>query len=112
VVCQTAYAGAEKLLAEECPATRLWEFLEEVRDSGAKPGFIPNGPMPDAATVKTLTISILKADKGSGYAGRLIELCDDHELPPTVLEFMARIYEDFPTPAPVPPFAAAPVPAA
>jgi putative ATP-dependent endonuclease of OLD family len=108
VVCQTNYAGAEKLLAEECPVNRLWQFLEEVRDSGAKPGLIPAGPLPEAEVVKTMAVSILKADKGSGYAGRLIELCESHEIPITVHDFMTRVYKEFPKPDPVPAFEAAP----
>ena len=48
-------------MAEECPVNRLWQFLEEVRDSGAKPGLIPAGPLPEAEVVKTLAVSILKA---------------------------------------------------
>jgi putative ATP-dependent endonuclease of the OLD family len=108
--CQTAYTGAEKMLAEECPVARLWQFLEELRDSGDKPGLIPDGPMPDAGKVKTLVVSILKADKGSGHAGRLIEMCNDDEFPATVREFLGRIYADFPKPDPVPPIPAAPAP--
>jgi putative ATP-dependent endonuclease of OLD family len=110
VVCQTPYIGAEKLLADECPVARLWEFLEEVRDSGTKPGLIPN-TMPNADKIKATAISILKADKGAGYAGRLIELCADNELPETVVSFMAQVYGDFPKPDSVPPFTTAPEPA-
>ncbi len=109
-VCQTAYPGAEKMLAEECPVDRLWQFLEELRDSGKKPGLIPSGPMPNADKVKEFVVSILKADKGSGYAGRLIEMCEYNEIPATILEFMVRVYGDFPRPDPVPPISASPSP--
>lgn len=101
--CQTKYAGAETLLIEECPVPRLWQLLVEIRESGEKLDFIPAGPMPEPATVRQVAKSVLKKEKGSGYAGRLIELCDVAELPPTIVEFMYRVYEDFKKPDPVPP---------
>ena len=102
VACQTVYKGAEKLLVEECPVGRLWEFLVEIRDSGEKPGLIPAGPMPQAARVKELALKVLKSDKGSGYAARVIELCNADELPETILTFITQVYSDFPAPEAVP----------
>lgn len=101
--CQTKYRGAEKLLTEECPLPRLWQLLEEVRASGEKPGLIPDGAMPEGDEVKRLAGKLLQTDKGSGHAGRLIELCDANELPSTIVEFMKRVYADFQKPAPVSP---------
>ncbi len=100
--CQTKYEGAETLLAEESPVPRLWAMLEEVRESGTNPGLVPPGDMPRPETVKKLARSVLSNDKGSGLAGRVIELCSVAEIPPTMVAFMKRVYEDFPRPAPIP----------
>jgi putative ATP-dependent endonuclease of OLD family len=59
--------------------------------------------MPPADEVKALVRPILQKDKGSGYAGRLIELCDVAELPPTVVAFLNIVYGAFKRPEPVPP---------
>jgi putative ATP-dependent endonuclease of OLD family len=98
---ETGYAGSEDMLVEEVPPHRLWDLLEELRDSGQKP-HLPQ-VMPAMADLKTLARSVLKKDKGSGYAGLLIELCEPHELPPTVTEFLNIVYANFKRPDPVPP---------
>jgi putative ATP-dependent endonuclease of OLD family len=100
--CQTAYLGSETMLVEEVPVARLWELLEEIRESGEKPGLIPSGSMPDAAKVKATPMSVLKNEKGGGYAGRLIGICDVDELPPTVLGLLTVVYGEFPQPEPAP----------
>jgi putative ATP-dependent endonuclease of OLD family len=82
-------------------------LLEEIRDTGDKPGLVPTGAMPPEDTIKELAFSVLKNEKGSGYAGRLIELCALNELPPTLIEFMKAVYAEFKKPAPVPPIEAA-----
>jgi putative ATP-dependent endonuclease of OLD family len=46
---------------------------------------------------------VLEKEKGSGYAGKLIEFCDFKELPATIAEFLKAIYALFPKPAPIPP---------
>lgn len=101
--CQTKYVGAELLLVAEVPVQRLWQLLEEIRDAGDKPGLVPEGAMPLADKVKELAFSVLKNEKGGGYAGRLIELCDVQELPPTLSDFMKVVYAEFKKPEPVPP---------
>jgi putative ATP-dependent endonuclease of OLD family len=102
----TKYLGAERLLVEETAVARLWQLLEEIRDAGEKPGLIPDGPRPSDDKVKEIALSVLKNEKGSGYAGRLIELCSVHELPATLVAFMQKIYAEFKKPAPVPPLEA------
>jgi putative ATP-dependent endonuclease of OLD family len=103
--CQTKYVGAETLLIAECPVKRLWELLVEVRESGAKPGLVPAGDVqPADDQVKILAKSLLTNDKGSGYAGRLVELCDVAELPVTVTNFLKIIYGEFQRPEAVPPY--------
>ncbi|MGN6369015.1 MAG: ATP-dependent nuclease [Phycisphaerae bacterium] len=98
--CQTKYLGAEKLLTEEIPPARLWQLLEEIRDNGDRS--IPAGKMPAPDIVKKTAFSILKNDKGCGYAGRLIEMCKFKELPATVVAFLESVYTEFPKPEPVP----------
>ena len=48
-------------------------------------------------------MSVLKKDKGSGYAGRLIGLCEYDELPSSVTALLNIVYGKFKKPAPVPP---------
>ncbi|CAM5539033.1 hypothetical protein [Eoetvoesiella caeni] len=46
-------------------------------------------------------LKALKSNKGNGYAARLMDLCEVHELPVSITDFLTRVYEDFPKPAPV-----------
>ena len=100
---ETSHAGSEVMLVEEVPAQRLWELLVELRDSGQKPNLILPSTIPSDDSVKLLARPVLEKDKGSGYAGRLIELCEPQELPPTVTDFLNRVYANFKGPEPVPP---------
>ena len=106
IPCQTAYSGTEKLLVEEIPVARLWDFLLDLRDSGEKPTLVLPSAMPAANEVKALAYSVLEKEKGSGYAGRLIDFCEFAELPATILGFLKSIYALFPKPAPIPPIEA------
>jgi putative ATP-dependent endonuclease of the OLD family len=103
IALQTKYRGAEKLLTEEIPHRRLWQFLGQLRDSGDEPDLQLSDAMPEEAEIRTQAYGVLTREKGSGYAARLIGLCDAEELPPTVATFLEQIYALFPKPAPVPP---------
>jgi putative ATP-dependent endonuclease of OLD family len=103
IPCKTAYTGMEKLLVEELPIATLWTFLEAIRDSGEKPSLTVPPSKPDDASVKDLAFSALKGEKGSGYAARLIHLCEYEALPKTVVAFLDAIYKLFPQPAAPPP---------
>jgi putative ATP-dependent endonuclease of the OLD family len=59
--------------------------------------------MPAENDVKMIAYSVLEKEKGSGYAGRLIEICDFKELPATIVALLKKIYALFPKPAPIPP---------
>ena len=59
--------------------------------------------MPSEAEIKALTYPVVEKNKGSGYAGRLIELCDFAEFPQSIVGFLTEIYALFPKPAPIPP---------
>jgi putative ATP-dependent endonuclease of OLD family len=100
---EIAYAGSELMLVEESPPNRLWNLLVELRDSGEKPHLVLPADMPSADAVKTLARPVLEKDKGSGYAGRLIELCEPQELPASVTGFLNIVYANFKRPEPVPP---------
>jgi len=98
----TEYTGSEKMLTEETPPLRQLELLIELRDSGAKSGLaLPSSESKEE--IKTMTKNILSNDKGSGYAGRLIELCSFDELPKTVFNFLTKVYEQYKKPGPIPP---------
>ncbi len=100
---ETAYTGSELMLVEEIPTQRLWELLAQLRDSGEKPNLIIPTGVTMADEVKALAKSVLEKDKGSGYAGRLIGLCESHELPSSVTNLLNMVYANFKKPDPVPP---------
>ena len=109
--CETAYDGIEKLLAEETPADRHWEFLAELRKSGVPLKVGIPAIRPEAPQLKDLILATLKSSKGSGYAGELIELCNSGELPTTIVTFLMKIYARYPkpkSPEVLPPVAAKP----
>lgn len=103
--CQTKYKGAEQLLVEECPVHRLWELLVEVRDGPDKPAIIVPTTKPSDIEIKKLAGSLLANNKGDGYAGRLIELCEVQDLPTTVRGLLEKVYESFKRPKPITPAA-------
>ena len=99
-----SYKGFEELLASEVPITRLRSFLQGLLDSGIDAAHygIPN-PLPtDDATLLKLLIAVLASSKGAGWAARLLEQCDPHELPKTAVHFLKKIYTFFPPPVPPP----------
>lgn len=100
---ETPYKGSEDMLTAEVPTERLWDFLKLLRDSGEKPNLPLSATMHSAEDVKKLASSILQKDKGSGYAGKLIELCAVNELPVTVVKFLEDVYGRYPKPDPIPP---------
>jgi putative ATP-dependent endonuclease of OLD family len=100
-VCETDYRGAEALLVSETPVERQWELLNEVRQEGAGHDYGIPALKPDDGEVRRITLGLLKARKGDGTAGRLIELCAVGELPTTVAQFLSTVYRDFPRPEPI-----------
>lgn len=99
---ETSHTGSENMLIEETPPVRLLDLLIDLRDSGEKPDLDLPPDMP-IEEVQKLAKSILKKDKGSGYAGRLIELCDPHEISNSVTTFLNKVYNDFKRPDLLPP---------
>lgn len=100
---ETTYAGSELMLVEEVPPQKLFDFLVLLKNSGEKPDLTLPASDDLVEEVKTLALSVLKKDKGSGYAGRLIGLCEYGELPYSVTAFLTIVYDKFKKPAPVTP---------
>lgn len=95
---QTAFEGIEKLLVAEIPPDRHWELLAAIRDAGTQGnlGIPPVRPEPEE--LKTLIYNALKSNKGNGYAGQLVDLCNLAELPHTIVAFLREVYALFPKP--------------
>jgi putative ATP-dependent endonuclease of OLD family len=97
---ETAYDAIEKLLVEETPADRQWQFLEALRNAGQQGniGVPALRPLPPA--LAALMYSALKSNKGNGYAASLLDLCETAELPTSITSFLDKIYADHPKPMP------------
>ncbi len=95
---EITYTGAETMLAAEVPLSRQWEFLEITRAEDSDNSFGIPALRPDEANLKKLAVSVLKGLKGEGGAARLIELCAQTELPPTIVEFLSSVFKRFPRP--------------
>lgn len=92
------YEGMEDLLAVEVPIDHQWAYLEEIRDNAeASKVFLPM-VRPEDDKVRAFTKQVLKDSKGWGRASDLIERCKVNELPPSITEFLDKIYERFPRP--------------
>jgi putative ATP-dependent endonuclease of OLD family len=96
------FTGIEQLLITEIPTDRQWEFLTDLRDAGEKENANIPGAKPLDDEIKELTLKILKASKGDGSAGRLIECCQLKDLPITIVDFFKQVYTDFPKPKSIP----------
>lgn len=93
------YEGMEQLLITEIPAHRLWEFLQNLkRNEEVDASTIPD-EKPGSQQIQQLAMSTLKKNKGNGYAGRLIEICKVIELPKSIVNFLQKVYDDFPAPS-------------
>lgn len=98
VARQIAQKGAETLMAAETPLDRQWLYLDALRAEDTEGRFGIPAVRPADDTLRALTISTLKGLKGEGGAARLLELCDTHELPPTIVAFMQEVYARYPRP--------------
>lgn len=90
--------GAEVLMAEETPLDRQWQYLEALRAEDADGRFMIPAARPADDVIRGLTTSTLKGLKGEGGAARLLELCTVGELPKTITDFLADIYQRYPKP--------------
>ena len=94
--------GIEYLLADEITIKVIRAFLSEVSEwedyprNAKNPSLFAYDPDADDDDVRKLCRKVLKSRKGSGYAGRLVELCSDDDLPDIIVEALERISEDLP----------------
>ena len=99
---EAPYLGIEQLLVAEVQLDRQWEFLDDLRQAGVHGHIGIPAARPGDEQVKALMMQALKSNKGNSYAARLIERCGVAELPASITSFLAKVYADFPRPAPVP----------
>jgi putative ATP-dependent endonuclease of OLD family len=99
--CEHQYAGFEALVVAEVPVDRQWAFLEDLRETGDCGNFVIAAARPGDDAVRDLVKSALKGHKGAGWAARLLDGCEVHELPVTVTGFLTPIYAAFPKPVEV-----------
>lgn len=99
--CEHQYAGFEALVTAEVPIDRQWAFLDELRQTGDCGNFVIPAARPGDDVVIALVMSALKGNKGAGWAARLLDGCEIHELPATVTAFLGQVYANFPKPADV-----------
>lgn len=97
------YVGFEALIVEEVCLDRQWVFMTELRESNDCGGFHIPEVRPVDDELKKLVKSALKSSKGTGWAARLLEGCSVDELPQTIVEFLGKVYEQFPKVALKPP---------
>lgn len=94
--------GIENLLAEEINIAVLRKFLEQASSwpdyphNPASPTTYRYKPELGDEEVRNLTAEVLKARKGSGYAGRLTQLCEPADLPQKVREALVTISNALP----------------
>lgn len=94
--------GIEYLLAEEVAISALREFLEDASawddypSNSAKPSLYEYTAELEDDEVRKLGKRVLRARKGSGYAGRLVEHCEPDDLPVVVVEALQAISEALP----------------
>jgi len=99
---QLDQTGIEYLLAEEVSIDVLRTFLEEASEWDDYPH---NSKSPDLyeydanlgeEAVRKLVKRVLKARKGSGYAGHLVELCEPDDLPAIIVNALKDISDALP----------------
>lgn len=99
---QLNQTGIEFLLAEEVGIAVLRKFLKRASNwkdypsNAAKPAQFKYDAKLEDDDVRKLAKRVLKVRKGSGYAGRLVELCGPEDLPEIVVEALETISEALP----------------
>jgi putative ATP-dependent endonuclease of OLD family len=90
--------GAEMLMVEETPLDRQWQYLEILRAGDANGRSKIPAERPPDDKIRELIISMLRRLKGESGAAKLLELCAVGELPKTITDFLADIYQRYPKP--------------
>lgn len=96
-----AYKGFEDLIVAEVPLDRLWSFLSTLKANDENGNLAIPDVRPADDAVKALAKEALGGNKGAGWAARLFEECELHELPATVTTFLSSVFALFPAPPPI-----------
>jgi putative ATP-dependent endonuclease of OLD family len=94
--------GIEFLLADETAIAVLREFLkraakwDDYPSNSTKPEQFEYASDLSGDDVRKLAKRVLRARKGSGYAGRLVEFCEPDDLPTVIVEALEKISEALP----------------
>ena len=94
------------LIVEEVPIKHLASLLSDLKSSGEKPDLVLPAAGAGDDKIKDLAFSILKNNKGSGYAANVVEYCSFPEIPASARDFLSKIYARFKKPAVLPPIEA------
>lgn len=86
------YKGFERLLSDELDPSVIRRIAGRVRTWSDYPAHLPvpdpGAPDPDW---RQFLFGLLKTRKGEGYAARVVSLCEHTELPPTLIQILARV---------------------
>lgn len=99
---QLDQTGVEYLLADEVAVDVLRRFLkraskwDDYPSNAQKPELFEYKAELSDNEVRKLVRRVLKVRKGSGYAGRLVELCDADDLPKVIVDALEVISEALP----------------
>jgi len=102
VAWELEQTGIEYLLAEEISIEVVRDFLEEAENwddyprNLRKPELYEYDPEADDDDVRNICKRVLKTRKGSGYAQRLVEMCDADDLPSIIVEALEAISDALP----------------
>jgi len=96
-----AYKGFEDLIVAEVPLDRLWSFLSTLKANDENGNLAIPDVRPADDAVKALAKEALGGNKGAGWAARLFEECELHELPATATIFLSSVFALFPAPPPI-----------
>jgi putative ATP-dependent endonuclease of the OLD family len=96
-----AYKGFEDLVVAEVPVDRLWSFLSTLKANDENGNLAIPDARPANDAIKALAKEALGGNKGAGWAARLFEECELHELPATVTGFLSSVFAVFPPPPPI-----------
>lgn len=91
-----SYKGFEELVVSEVPVDRLWTFLSNLKSNDENGSVAIPADRPSSDEIKAIAKEALGSNKGAGWSARLFEECELHELPVTVVDFLASVFALFP----------------
>ena len=78
------------------PVDRLWTFLSNLKSNDENGNIAIPDDRPSNDEIKAIAKEALGGNKGAGWSARLFEECELHELPVTVVDFLASVFVLFP----------------